>query len=353
MRGLVRPSPVGDLLALLGDVVPAIGVDLERHGGRPSRLEGYPPLPAYSKAPDRATYATRWSRARASEFAARPSRPGCDNHASGSRCVSSPASQNTAQSRARAQQAAILYRVKWLAIWPGWSDVPYVVRGNHLGDLMSAQRIVMLSSPKGGVGKSSITRNLLVLAAQAGRRVLGIDFDQQGTLATWAARRERARASLPQLVPVPVVSAKLDDWRSTLDGARKSEHDFIVIDTPPSIELNFNAILSIGAEANLTVVPSQQTQDDVDSITPWMKLLCTSNANAVFILNKANRRTRSYGAIRAKLLSLGSVCPVEIPQLEEIPFAAGKGLGVMDLSKPASGETFQSLWTYLSREVDR
>jgi hypothetical protein len=35
-------SPVGDLLAVLGDVVPAIGVDLERPGGRPSRLEGFP-----------------------------------------------------------------------------------------------------------------------------------------------------------------------------------------------------------------------------------------------------------------------------------------------------------------------
>jgi chromosome partitioning protein len=216
-----------------------------------------------------------------------------------------------------------------------------------------SQRIIMLSSPKGGVGKSSITRNLLVIAAQSGRKVLGIDFDQQGTLATWGARRERARATLSQIVPVPVVSSKLDNWRETLDEARRGDHDLIVVDTPPSIELNYNAILSLGAEANLTVVPSQQTQDDVDSITPWIKLLNTSRANAVFIINKSNRRTKSYTTIRAKLLNLGSVCPVEIPQLEEIPLAAGKGLGVMDLSRPSSSETFQSLWAYLSREVEQ
>jgi chromosome partitioning protein len=218
---------------------------------------------------------------------------------------------------------------------------------------MTSQRIIMLSSPKGGVGKSSITRNLLVIAAQSGRRVLGLDFDQQRTLSTWAQRRERARASLPQIVPVPVISSKLDDWRETLDDARRGDHDLIVIDTPPSIEVNFNAILSLGAKASLTCVPCQQTQDDVDSISPWMKMLTSSQAPAVFVLNRANRRTKSYSTIRAKLLNLGSVCPVEIPQLEEIPLAAGKGLGVMDLNRPSSGETFQSLWAFLSREVER
>src|SRR3954453_5326683 len=143
---------------------------------------------------------------------------------------------------------------------------------------MSSQHIIMLSSPKGGVGKSSITRNLLVIAAQSGRRVLGLDFDQQGTLSTWAQRRERARASLPQIVPVPVISSKLDNWRETLDDARRGDHDLVVIDTPPSIEVNFNAILSLGAKADLTCVPCQQTQDDVDSITPWMKMLTSSQA---------------------------------------------------------------------------
>ena len=216
---------------------------------------------------------------------------------------------------------------------------------------MTSQRIILLSSPKGGVGKSSIARNLLVIAAQSGWKVLGLDFDQQGTLATWASRRERARVTLPLIVPVPVKPFKLNSWREALDTARKSEHDLIVIDTPPSIELNFNAILSLGSEANLTFVPCQQSQDDLDSIRPWMEMLSTSRANAVFVINKANRRTRSYATIRAKLLDLGAVCPVEIPQLEGIPFAQGKGLGVMDLNKPTSGETFQALWSYLSREV--
>jgi chromosome partitioning protein len=215
---------------------------------------------------------------------------------------------------------------------------------------MAKQRIVMLSSPKGGVGKSSLSRNILVLAARAGRNAAGIDFDQQGTLATWSERRERVRASIPALASIPVAKASLDDWRSVLATARKGAADFLVIDTPPSIELNLNAIVSLSAEADLILVPCQQTQDDMDSVIPWMKHVSASN-NAAFVMNRSNRRAKSFGTIRAKLMANGDLCPVEIPQLEEIPLASGKGLGVMDLTRPGSGDTFEALWSFIERRV--
>ncbi|MFC0389161.1 nucleotide-binding protein [Muricoccus vinaceus] len=216
---------------------------------------------------------------------------------------------------------------------------------------MVAQCTIMLSSPKGGVGKSSLARNILVLAARAGHSVTGVDFDQQATLATWTQRRERARSSIPELSAIPVSASSLDDWRGTLKAVRKSEVEVVVVDTPPSIELNLAALVSLSKEADLILVPCQQTQDDVDSVGPWMVRLMEARARAVFVLNRSNRRAKSFGAIRAKLLSVGPVCPVEIPQLEEIPLAAGKGLGVMDLARPSSGETFESLWSYVAREV--
>lgn len=209
----------------------------------------------------------------------------------------------------------------------------------------------MLSSPKGGVGKSSLARNILVLAARAGHSVTGVDFDQQATLATWTQRRERVRSSIPELSAIPVSASSLDDWRGTVRLVRKSAVEVVVVDTPPSVELNLTALVSLSKEADLILVPCQQTQDDVDSVGPWMVRLLEAKAKAVFVLNRSNRRARSFGAIRAKLLSVGPVCPVEIPQLEEIPLAAGKGLGVMDLARPSSGETFESLWSYVAREV--
>ncbi|MFC3126208.1 division plane positioning ATPase MipZ [Pseudoroseomonas globiformis] len=216
----------------------------------------------------------------------------------------------------------------------------------------SLPKLIMLSSPKGGVGKSSLCRNVLVLAARAGHRAVGIDFDQQRTLATWGDRRERARASIPTISPVPVINADLADWRSIVGEAQGGDAEFYVIDTPPSIELDLNAILGLSEAADLVLVPCQQTQDDVDSVVPWMKKLANAR-KAAFVMNRSNRRAKSFGAIRAKLLAAGDLCPVEVPQLEEIPLAAGKGLGVMDLSRPHSAETFEALWSYILRRVSK
>jgi chromosome partitioning protein len=213
------------------------------------------------------------------------------------------------------------------------------------------QPIVLLSSPKGGCGKSSLSRNILVSAAQAGKHVVGVDLDKQGTLTTWSERRERARAAVPSLPPVPVISAELDDWREALARARASGADLIVVDTPPSVELNLNAVLSLSGAADLILVPSQTTMDDIDSTAPWMKRLLSTQAKAAFILNRANRRTRAFSTIRAKLLAVGPICPIEVGQFEEIPAAAGKGLGVLDLTRTTSGETFEALWSYVAREV--
>jgi chromosome partitioning protein len=214
------------------------------------------------------------------------------------------------------------------------------------------QSIVMLSSPKGGVGKSSLSRNILVLAARAGKKVLGLDMDKQATLATWAERRERVRSSIPGVAEIPVHRAALDDWRGVLVSARKSQSDFIVIDTPPSIEINMTAILGLCEAADFVLVPCQQTQDDLDSVMPWMRHLKQSGAKAAFIINRANIRARSYATIRSKLLNVGPVCPIEISQAEEISLANGKGLGVMDLSKPKNAEAFGALWAYLRQELD-
>ena len=211
--------------------------------------------------------------------------------------------------------------------------------------------VVMLSSPKGGVGKSSISRNLLVSAAQAGRSVVGLDLDAQKTLTTWAERRERVRTALPGLPVIPVVVSTLDEWRAGLKQARATGADIVVVDTPPSIELNVAAIAALSAAADLTLVPSLPTQDDVDSTAPWMARLRGGNAKAAFVLNRANARTKSYTAMRAKLLGFGPLCPMEIPTLEEIHTAAGKGLGVLDLTKATSTDTFQGLWNYVCLEV--
>jgi len=58
-----------------------------------------------------------------------------------------------------------------------------------------------------------------------------------------------------------------------------------------------------------------------------------------------------YEAIRAKLLQVGQLCPVEVPALEDIHLSAGKGLAVPDFTNAKAAATFEALWSYVAREA--
>jgi chromosome partitioning protein len=194
-----------------------------------------------------------------------------------------------------------------------------------------------------------LARNLLVCGAQAGLVVLGIDFDRQGTLHKWFLRRERLREGIPEAPRVEVRAAALADWRSVLEEA--VGYGLVVIDTPPSIEDHYHAAVGLADAAHLVLVPCGQTQDDIDSVSPWMGTLGKAGVGAAFVLNKANRRTRSYEIARARLLKVGPLAPVEIPALEDIHITAGKGLAVLDVKGAKAGESFDALWSYVAREA--
>lgn len=148
---------------------------------------------------------------------------------------------------------------------------------------------------------------------------------------------------------MPVLAVPLADWRAALK--ETGNVDLLVIDTPPSIEAQYGATLSLCAAADIVLVPTGATQDDVDSVTPWMRTLTGADIRSSFVLNRANRRVRSYEAIRTKLLQVGALCPVEIPLLEDIHVSAGKGLAVPDFVKAKAAETFDALWAYVVREA--
>jgi chromosome partitioning protein len=210
-------------------------------------------------------------------------------------------------------------------------------------------RILLVSSPKGGSGKSVLSRHLLVSAAQTGIRAIGLDFDRQQTLAKWAARRARTREAFPDFASTVVEPVSLLDWRSAL---RCTEgHQFAVLDTPPSVEDHLPAIDALSESADLILVPAVCTQDDVESVAPWVTALAGKGFKCSVVLNRANRRTTSYARTRGVLVKAGSVCPTELPQLEDIHVPSTKGLTLLDYSKSRGIEPFEEIWAYVRREV--
>ena len=210
-------------------------------------------------------------------------------------------------------------------------------------------RVLLVSSPKGGSGKSVLSRHVLVSAVQAGIHAIGLDFDRQQTLTKWAARRARTREAFPDFAETVVRAVTLQDWRGAL---RHIEgYQLAVLDTPPSVEDHLPAIEALGEAADLVLVPAVCTQDDVDSVAPWIRALTGKGLRCSVVLNRANRRTTSYARMRGVLVKAGSVCPTELPQLEDIHVPASKGLTLLDYSKSRGIEPFEEIWAYVRREV--
>jgi chromosome partitioning protein len=210
-------------------------------------------------------------------------------------------------------------------------------------------RTLLISSPKGGSGKSVLSRHLLVIAAQAGIHAIGLDFDRQQTLAKWAARRIRTREAFPDFASTIVESVPLQDWRGAL--RRTVGYQLAIIDTPPSVEDHLPAFDALGEMADLILVPAVCTQDDVESAAPWVRALADKGFRCSVVLNRANRRTTSYARMRGLLVKVGAVCPTELPQLEDIHVPSTTGLTLLDYSKSRGIAPFEEIWAYVRREI--
>lgn len=75
-------------------------------------------------------------------------------------------------------------------------------------------RTVMVAKQKGGVGATTLARELGVAAAVAGKRVVFVDLDPQGTLRGWWNRRTEGSGREPNpalAAPAPAQMAEALD----------------------------------------------------------------------------------------------------------------------------------------------
>jgi chromosome partitioning protein len=153
----------------------------------------------------------------------------------------------------------------------------------HRGKEVSLPRVIAFANQKGGVAKTTTTLNLAVAFAERGLRVLAVDLDPQGNLTMSQGMNpdtiERSMFDvLVHRLPITeiVVRTEIDVAVSSIDlaGAElalssmigreralekallpvKSQYDYILIDTPPSLGLlTINALVA----SNGVIVPVQ------------------------------------------------------------------------------------------------
>jgi chromosome partitioning protein len=205
--------------------------------------------------------------------------------------------------------------------------------------------ILLTTSPKGGVGKTGCSRNLAVAAAKSGKRVALLDLDPQKSLSRWWQKRPDEGVE-----QIDLYSGSMTDLEETLAGVEGV--DLLVVDTPTSVEEYPDEIKRLIMVADFVLVPTGHTNDDLESVCPWMKMIRTYGRPAAFLLNKANRRTKSFRHAQTDLMSVGKLVPIEIPALEDIHTAAKVGLSVIDVEDMGGAAEFTAAWKHISLEMD-
>lgn len=206
------------------------------------------------------------------------------------------------------------------------------------------KRLLVLS-PKGGSGKSTVARNIAAAAVQAGLKVATLDTDPQGTLTRWWQRRPDVA---PTIEHYQESLATLDDAPTDIDGI-----DLLVVDTPTALETAGyrKPAEALIQAADLILIPVQATPEDLESARGAVRLVRSLNRSGIFVLNRVKPRVREVTDARRGLAGGGDVAPVDLPDLAEVYRSYAAGLGVVEMPGARSAQDFAALWSYVADKL--
>jgi len=158
--------------------------------------------------------------------------------------------------------------------------------------------IILVAKLKGGAGATTTCRELAAAALADGRSVALIDLDGQAGLTRWWNRRtgngpaDACRdPDLLQLTAEQIPGAA---------GALRGRYDLVVIDSPPSVH---GTIRDVAAAADLALIPSKPTTDDLDAVGPIVRLLHGTVDHAFVLTMIPPAKGSRDGADALKVLS--------------------------------------------------
>ncbi len=203
-------------------------------------------------------------------------------------------------------------------------------------------KTVVITSQKGGSGKTTLTANLAVAVEQAkdGPAVL-IDTDPQQTLATWWNVRE---AESPKLAPV-----NLRELPDRLGALSKAAFTYCFIDTPPALTEQNGQVLKL---ADLVLIPTRPSPNDLWSLGATLDLVKKSGVPFAFVLTQAKANARITVQTIAALSQHGQVFQSIVHDRVDYAASMTDGRTVLEINPngPAAAEIGE-LWGFTRKRL--
>ena len=197
-------------------------------------------------------------------------------------------------------------------------------------------QVYSLITQKGGAGKSTLARQLAVLAGESGPSLL-IDRDPQRTTRKWWERRSSIDLVLERPELLDLGSASLTDAVKQL---RRKPDGVLFIDTRPAVD---EPEAEAARVADLVIVPVRPSPDDLEAVGATLSILRRLDRRAVVIVNAARNDARANGARAALSRYPVPVCPVHLADRTVYLNASLEGRGVTEMRGHAAKEAAQEL----------
>jgi chromosome partitioning protein len=206
--------------------------------------------------------------------------------------------------------------------------------------------VITLASRKGGAGKSTLTAQLAAQAQVAGKRVLVIDADPQGSLKLWHARR--AGEGLKLVTPERGLERAIAF--AMIEG-----FDTVFIDTAPTMWVVVQEAIRA---ATLVLIPARPGFFDLDAVRETVKTARERNKPYAVVINAApvrrdDKDTSLVAQSRAYFDSLGvPVWAGQISQRAGFQSTLAAGASAAEIGPhTAAGEEIAALWRAVERSL--
>jgi len=203
-------------------------------------------------------------------------------------------------------------------------------------------KIVVITSQKGGSGKTTLAAHLAVAAEHAknGPAVL-VDTDPQKTLATWWNARE---AESPKLAPV-----NLRELPEKIEALAQAGFAYCFIDTPPALTEQNRQVLK---RADLVLIPTRPSPNDLWSLGATLDLVKESETPFVFVLTQAKANARITVQTIAALSQHGQVFQSVVHDRVDYASSMTDGRTALEINpnSPAALEIAE-LWGFTKKRI--
>ena len=203
-------------------------------------------------------------------------------------------------------------------------------------------KTIVITSQKGGCGKTTLAASLSVAAERANNGpVVIIDTDPQNTLATWWNARDE---ETPQLA-----SLTLRELPRKIADLTAAGFVYCFIDTPPALTEQSRQVLKL---ADLVLIPTRPSPNDLWSLGATLDLVKQADAPFVFVLTQAKANARLTLQTVAALSDYGPVFQAVIHDRVDYAASMTDGRTVLEINPtgPAAAET-EALWCLVRKKT--